>query len=48
MVDVHGENEERMFITNNGEGKIYFAYHSSKMQDVSQRNKTCDTGNTDE
>ena len=48
MVDVRGENRERMLMTKNGEGKLYFANHSFKMQERFQRNKTCDTGNTDE
>ena len=34
MVDVHGENEERMVMTENGENKIYFAYRPSKKQSV--------------
>ena len=39
MVDVHGENKERMLMTKNGERKFYFAYHSSKMQDVSRETR---------
>ena len=39
MVDVHGENKERMLMTKNGEGKFYFAYHSSKMRDVSRETR---------
>ena len=34
MVDVHGENKERMVITENGENKSYFAYRPSKKQSV--------------
>ena len=36
MVDVHGEDKERMLVTTNGERKCYFAYRSSKMQSVSR------------
>ena len=36
IVDMHGENKERILTKENGEGNFYFAYHSSKMQDVSR------------
>ena len=36
---MHGENKEAMLMTKNGEGKFYFANHSSKMQDVSRETR---------